>query len=663
MEIRETRQRNLKLLEEGIQISKKGIRFVKNNLDPLGNEPDQEAGHGEGADPTRFMTRREEKEWNRLSGHKQAQFIKAGTREAGIHQPPREAAGNISGVSREGNIQQGLAGRKGHAGHLYGFPRIPSPGRNGKGSRVTRADQIQKERRSASGTEKQHGSPEAPRVQERQEKGAEHFSSVGKTSPEISGSQGSFSTVNSAAFTGMKTEGTAAASGSASSKNSGKGGAGIAAAAAKKTAEVFQEALAARAMAAQQAQQRPQTAEAFGTLQGLAAYAGTTLTTGLASLAAIVLHMVSTLVAALLAMVASILPLIAVLCTVVVIIVSILTALTSSNSAGYDLPVFVTEDMMEAFFEAQEESGIPVSSGVAQLIAESGFGLYGPGGESGEGLSKLAYDYKNMFGIKYFSGDQYATGAADMQTGEEIDGGHQEIIAGFSIYPDYKSCIRQRTWMLLREPYASNISAYLNQNDGKYQKEDANNFIRGIQSSGWATSSVYAERCIGHMETYNLYRFDNMNYEEYKSGLGGGSYDGTITASMQRIVDVAKGNTGTYPCTPDMCAAWVTGVYQAAGAPVLPYGNAIDMWNTYRGTGAASMENIPPGAIVCGSGSGYMGSLYGHVGVYLGDGMVAHNAGYHSIQTLEEWCARQTEVCQGHQGWIGWVFPGGVPME
>lgn len=232
MEIRETRQRNLKLLEEEIQVSKKGIQFVKNNLNPLGDEPDQEE-EGKGIDPARFMTRREEKEWNRLSGHKQAQFIKSGIREAGTHQP-REAAEKISSVFREGNIQQELAGRKDYAGHMYGPAKNPFAGRNVKESRVTRADQIQKERRSASGTEKQHGPPETPRAQERREKGAEHFSPVGKAPPEISGSQGSFSTVNSAAFTGTKTEGMAAASGSASSKNAGKGGAGIAAAAAKK---------------------------------------------------------------------------------------------------------------------------------------------------------------------------------------------------------------------------------------------------------------------------------------------------------------------------------------------------------------------------------------------------------------------------------------------
>ena len=69
------------------------------------------------------------------------------------------------------------------------------------------------------------------------------------------------------------------------------------------------------------------------------------------------------------------------------------------------------------------------------------------------------------------------------------------------------------------------------------------------------------------------------------------------------------------------------------------------------------------GSIVCGSGYGTMGSIYGHVGIYLGNGMVANNRGYFSVESLEEWCSWQTATCQGHTGWIGWVFPGGVPAN
>mgnify|MGYP002239165242 FL=1 len=296
------------------------------------------------------------------------------------------------------------------------------------------------------------------------------------------------------------------------------------------------------------------------------------------------------------------------------------------------------------------------------MIAESGFGLYGPGGDNGQGLSQLAYEYKNLFGIKYFSGDKYAIGGVDMSTGEETGNGNTTIIAGFSVYPDYGACIRQRGWMLNREPYAGKVAPYRNHNDKKYTKEAARGFMNGIRAAGWATDSSYVEKCVQHMDNYNLYRFDNMTYEEYQKS-GGGNYDGTVTPLMQSIVDHAANNQGIYPCTPDMCAQWVTGIYQAAGAPTIPYGNAIDMWNNYKNTGNTSMENIPPGAIVCGSGYGTMGSIYGHVGIYLGNGMVANNRGYFSVESLEEWCSWQTATCQGHTGWIGWVFPGGVPAN
>ena len=33
------------------------------------------------------------------------------------------------------------------------------------------------------------------------------------------------------------------------------------------------------------------------------------------------------------------------------------------------------------------------------------------------------------------------------------------------------------------------------------------------------------------------------------------------------------------------------------------------------------------------------------------------------VESLEEWCSWQTATCQGHTGWIGWVFPGGVPAN
>lgn len=32
-----------------------------------------------------------------------------------------------------------------------------------------------------------------------------------------------------------------------------------------------------------------------------------------------------------------------------------------------------------------------------------------------------------------------------------------------------------------------------------------------------------------------------------------------------------------------------------------------------------------------------------------------------AIESLSNWISWQTATCQGHTGWIGWIYPGGVP--
>lgn len=142
------------------------------------------------------------------------------------------------------------------------------------------------------------------------------------------------------------------------------------------------------------------------------------------------------------------------------------------------------------------------------------------------------------------------------------------------------------------------------------------------------------------------------------SGQSSGQYDeGDASPTQRKIAEIAE-HADRYgiPCTPDYCAMFVSMVYQEAGRPY-PGGNAIDFWNNWKSSGSTSMEGIPVGAVVCGSGVGQMGAIYGHVGVYIGGGKVANNIGSLSIETLDQWCAWQTANCQGHVGWIGWVWP------
>lgn len=137
-----------------------------------------------------------------------------------------------------------------------------------------------------------------------------------------------------------------------------------------------------------------------------------------------------------------------------------------------------------------------------------------------------------------------------------------------------------------------------------------------------------------------------------------------VTDIQRKISNIARNNAGTYPCTANYCAAWVEGVYHAAGLGYSPcFGNAIDYWNKWNYSGSSSLENIPIGAVVVGSGSGsYMGNRYGHVGVYLGDGLVAENIGRHNVTNINNWINSQRGTCQGYHGFIGWVWPYGKSL-
>lgn len=137
---------------------------------------------------------------------------------------------------------------------------------------------------------------------------------------------------------------------------------------------------------------------------------------------------------------------------------------------------------------------------------------------------------------------------------------------------------------------------------------------------------------------------------------------GSIANLQERVVAIAQNNLGTKPCTSGFCAAWVSGIYQAAGLGY-PGGNAIDYWTRWSSSGSTSMDNIPIGAVVVGSGSGSAaGNKYGHVGIYIGNGMVADNPGYHRIISIEEWAAKQVGTCHGYHGYIGWVWPYGEAL-
>ena len=134
--------------------------------------------------------------------------------------------------------------------------------------------------------------------------------------------------------------------------------------------------------------------------------------------------------------------------------------------------------------------------------------------------------------------------------------------------------------------------------------------------------------------------------------------EGTANAKQIAVAQNAGHGRSTYPATYGWCAAWVSGVYSYTGGITPPHGDAIDYWNKWKASGSTRMDNIPIGACVISSGD----PTYGHIGIYLGGGVVASNLGYCKVETIQSF-GNVSAVCQGHVGYIGWVWPNGTPIQ
>ena len=169
------------------------------------------------------------------------------------------------------------------------------------------------------------------------------------------------------------------------------------------------------------------------------------------------------------------------------------------------IPSFITSEMITGALKTQDEYGYPASVTIAQIIQESGYGIYGPGGNEGQGLSYLAYQYNNLFGIK----GKGTAGSVSMRTGEETASGQRYMTnAGFRVYYTYTECIEDRAELQERS-YSDLIKGVT----------DANTFAMRI-AGRWATARNYGASLIYQMETYDLYRLDRMTLEDFDSLLG-----------------------------------------------------------------------------------------------------------------------------------------------
>ena len=142
------------------------------------------------------------------------------------------------------------------------------------------------------------------------------------------------------------------------------------------------------------------------------------------------------------------------------------------------------------------------------------------------------------------------------------------------------------------------------------------------------------------------------------SNSGGGSYAG---GTPQQTGGSGKQQAVVNACysTPSpgqgWCAAWVTNVFRNAGVGYFG-GNACDMFNAWCYSSDRSALQV--GMIVADSshsGTGAPGLIYGHVGIYVGGGIVMSNEGAITSKSLDSFISFYGTGSGVRWGWLGGI--------
>ena len=132
-----------------------------------------------------------------------------------------------------------------------------------------------------------------------------------------------------------------------------------------------------------------------------------------------------------------------------------------------------------------------------------------------------------------------------------------------------------------------------------------------------------------------------------------GSTTITGSGSLSRVVSASY---STPSPGSGLCAAWVSNVFANAGIGTF-YGNADDMFYTWCGY---PTSQIQPGMIVATPTVPYSAAaaIYGHVGIYVGNGTVRDNrSGVLMTTSLAEWVSMYSVSVTVRCGWLGGVAP------
>jgi flagellum-specific peptidoglycan hydrolase FlgJ len=151
--------------------------------------------------------------------------------------------------------------------------------------------------------------------------------------------------------------------------------------------------------------------------------------------------------------------------------------------------------------ENEKKYGVPASITLAQLILEST-------SSTGEGLSMLATNAKNLFGVK--AGSKWTGSTYLIPTKEEVNGKLVTVMGKFRQYGSYEESIEDHAKLLTGDRYSVFTKS----------ATTVEQFAQAIKNGGYATDSKYVSKLVSVIKDNNLMQYD-------KSGmmLGEGSSD------------------------------------------------------------------------------------------------------------------------------------------
>lgn len=151
----------------------------------------------------------------------------------------------------------------------------------------------------------------------------------------------------------------------------------------------------------------------------------------------------------------------------------------------------------------QSQTGIPASIILGQIIFESS-------GDFPGGLSGLAYNKKNLFGIK----GKGTAGTSNMFSKEYDAGGDR--VSGFRAYNSWTESLNDHARLLQTERYA------------KYLKnaKSVEDYAQGIIKAGYATDPNYGNQLLGIIKSNKLTQYDDGKYTFTGGDVSGGSAGG-----------------------------------------------------------------------------------------------------------------------------------------